>query len=122
MKRVILSAVLLLSILVVYVPGLAEDKDEAHKNRTSEFSASDQACLLSGAWDIFNQDAGKENGQQTLQRLYPGFQKYPLFTHLCQEAAGASGRSEISRSIYFAECQISRFESTDIIYPYHSYW
>lgn len=122
MKRFFFSQILLLSCLLVHVPGFAQEEAVCLRNTVSKSSVPDDSYLLSVAWDIFHPAAGEENGQKNLPQLYPGFLKYHSFGILRDPASGPNGRSEISKYIFYAECQIARVEGTDLIYPHQYHW
>ena len=121
MKRPFFLMIIALLCVVSSVQGVVQ-KETAHTDIAIEATASGSHYIISGASDLLNHVANKEDVQPTLPRLFPTFYKFPFAGFSLELETRFNSKSEISNYVYYARCLILRLEGTDIIYPFHCFW
>ena len=122
MKRYSRVVAFVLLGLVSLVSGLVQEVNGRSGNIASDFSGQGTASTLSAGSNLFDFTAVQESNPLIIHPLYPEYQKHPSEGQRMCETDRSNGLHNISDYLFFAGCQIDRFENADLIFPYFYSW
>lgn len=118
MKQLVLVCIIVLCISASQLPYRVRNTNVVF----TESSFSDKQVIFSTSSVWFNDEANKENCQQSGPRLFSTKQKFINGKTLTGRVSELSKNSKITNYILISEYHIKRLEGNDIIHPFNYFW
>ena len=118
MKGFFISVSMILVFFVAHVQVSAQHEAKNRNNDSDPSAISEIQHITSGESNLFNREASEENGECSLESLFPKMQSFFQTGFPLNKYAELKRKSEISTYEIYAEWHISRREGADIIHPF----